>query len=116
MLPLLLQLFLLASAEMHNLPALGVLILKLNCNKIVLNLKERNKETKKGLMSTCYSGEGLLKQGTGSVAPQGALIVIIVDTGSVPKAFPAAGTNGRIFIIVTLVVVTIVVMAILVSV
>lgn len=46
----------------------------------------------------------------------GSLIVIIVDTGSMPEAFPAVGTNGRIFIIMTLVVVTIVVMAVSISV
>lgn len=62
-------------------------------------------------------GEGLLKQGAGSAAPQqGTLIVVIVDAGPVSEAFWAAGTDGCIFIIVTLIVITIVVMSISISV
>lgn len=62
-------------------------------------------------------GGGLLKQGTRSVAPQqGRSIVVVVDAGSMPKAFWAAGTNGCVFIVMSLIVVTVVVMSISISV
>lgn len=43
------------------------------------------------------------------------LVVVIIDAGSVPKAVGAPGTNGSIFIIVTVVII-IVVMSVPISV
>lgn len=43
------------------------------------------------------------------------LVVVIVDAGPMPKAVGAPGANGRVFIIVTLVVIAVIVMSVSIS-